>query len=272
LTSRKMFKKETLLFIVLAGFFVANALIAEFIGVKIFSLEGTLGLPHLDIMLLGTKRSFDLTAGVLLWPVIFVMTDIINDYYGVRGVRILSLLSAALIGYGFLMFFMGIHLEPSGFWPTSHVPLDASPAERAAILEKVSDYNYAYYVVFGQGLWIIAGSLIAFLVGQVLDAYVFKAIKRATGDGRIWLRATGSTLVSQFVDSFIVLFVAFYLSGKMTLDAVIGIGIVNYIFKFVVAIVLTPALYLVHAGIERYLGKELAHSMRNRAMVAADEQ
>ena len=272
MTCEKMFRKETILFIVLAGFFVANAMIAEFIGVKIFSMEGTLGLPLLNLELFGQARNFDLTAGVLLWPVIFVMTDIINDYYGVRGVRILSLLTAALIAYGFLMFFIGIQLEPSGFWPTSHVPMDASPAEREAILKKVGDYDYAFFVVFGQGLWIIAGSLIAFLLGQVLDAYIFKAIKRATGDSRIWLRATGSTLISQFVDSFVVLFVAFYISGKMSLSMVIGIGVVNYIFKFVVAVVLTPALYLVHAGIERYLGKELAEKMRKQAVTAQDEQ
>lgn len=272
MTCAKMFKKETILFIVLAGFFVANALIAEFIGVKIFSMEATLGFAPMKLDLLGEARSFDLTAGVLLWPVIFVMTDIINDYFGVRGVRILSLLSAALISYGFLMFFLGIHLVPSGFWPTSHVPLNATAAERAAILARVSDLDAAFYYIFGQGLWIIAGSLIAFLVGQVLDAYIFKRIKKLTGDGRIWLRATGSTLISQFVDSFVVLFVAFYLSGKMTLGTVIGIGCVNYIFKFVVAIALTPMLYLVHAGIERYLGKDLAERMREMAIVAKDEQ
>lgn len=267
-----MFKKETILFIILAGFFVANALIAEFIGVKIFSMEGTLGLPQLNLQLLGERRSFDLTAGVLLWPVIFVMTDVINDYYGVRGVRLLSLLAAGLIAYGFLMFFMAIQLAPSGFWPTSHVPLDATPAEREAILQKVSDFDYAFFVVFGQGLWIIAGSLIAFLVGQILDAYVFKAIKEATGDNFIWLRATGSTLISQFVDSFVVLLVAFYLSGKMELGTVIGIGVVNYAFKFVVAILLTPVLYLIHIWIERFLGKPLAEQMRKMAVVAPEEQ
>jgi queuosine precursor transporter len=267
-----MFKKETILFIVLAGFFVANAMIAEFIGVKIFSMEGTLGLPMLNLHLFGAPRSFDLTAGVLLWPVIFVMTDIINDYYGVRGVRILSLLTSALIAYGFLMFYAGIQLQPSGFWPTSHVPLDATLAEREAIMSKVSDFDYAFFVVFGQGLWIIVGSLIAFLVGQILDAYIFKAIKRVTGDSKIWLRATGSTLISQFVDSFVVLFVAFYLSGKMTLSTVIAIGVVNYLFKFVVAVVLTPALYLVHRGIEGYLGKDLAERMRAQALIAKDEQ
>jgi queuosine precursor transporter len=268
-----LYKRENILFIVLAGFFVANALIAEFIGVKIFSLEQTFGLDAIKIDLFGEQDlGFNLTAGVLLWPVIFVMTDIINDYYGVRGVRILSLLTAALIAYGFLMFFMGIHLTPAGFWPTSHVPLNATEAERAAILAKVSDYDYAFRVVFGQGNWIIVGSLIAFLIGQMLDAYVFKSIKRLTGDKRIWLRATGSTLVSQFVDSFVVLIVAFYISGKMSFGLVMAIGIVNYIFKFVVAIVLTPALYLVHAGIELYLGRELAHKMRERAVSQAEEQ
>ncbi len=267
-----LFRKEHILFIVLAGFFVANALIAEFIGVKIFSLEQTLGLPSLNLHLFGTARNFDLTAGVLLWPVIFVMTDIINDYYGVRGVRVLSLLAAALISYGFLMFFMGINLVPSGFWPTSHVPMNASPAEKEAILQKVSDFDYAFYVVFGQGLWIIAGSLVAFLVGQLLDAYIFKRIKSLTGDGRVWLRATGSTLVSQLVDSFVVLFIAFYVSGKWTFDMVIGICIVNYVYKFAVAVLLTPVLYLVHGLIERYLGKELALSMRQRALNSQDEQ
>lgn len=267
-----LFRREQVLFILLAGFFIANALIAEFIGVKIFSLEGTLGLPMLKLELFGAERSFDLTAGVLLWPVIFVMTDIINDYYGVRGVRILSLLAAGLITYGFLMFFLGIHLVPSGFWPTSHVPLNASEAERMAIMNKVSDFDYAFYVVFGQGLWIIAGSLVAFLIGQLLDAYIFKRVKRLTGDKYVWLRATGSTLVSQLVDSFVVLFVAFYMSGRMTFSMVMGIGVVNYLFKFAVAILLTPVLYFVHGLIERFLGADLAREMRKNAIESQEEQ
>jgi queuosine precursor transporter len=264
-----LFRKEHVLFIILAGFFIANAIIAEFIGVKIFSLESTLGLPQLKFQLYGAERNFDLTAGVLLWPVVFIMTDIINDYYGVRGVRILSLLAAGMITYGFLMFFMGIHLVPSGFWPTSHVPLDATPEERQAILDKVADYDYAFFVVFGQGLWIIIGSLVAFLIGQLLDAYVFKQIKKRTGDKKVWLRATGSTLISQFVDSFVVLFIAFHVSGKWPLSNVIAIGCVNYLFKFLVAIILTPALYLIHGLIEKYLGKERAHEMREKAVSAA---
>lgn len=79
--------KSTRLFLVLAGFFVANALIAEIIGVKIFSLEKTLGFEPLHLQVLGNDLSFNLTAGVLLWPVVFILTDIINEYYGQQGVR-----------------------------------------------------------------------------------------------------------------------------------------------------------------------------------------
>lgn len=265
--SHTFFKKENLLFVILAGFFVSNALIAEFIGVKVFSLESSLGFESLSMDLLGVENlGFNLTAGVLLWPVVFIMTDIVNDYYGLRGVRVLSILSSVLISYGFLMFYLGIGLEPAGFWPKSHIPLDASPEQIALIESKVSDFDYAYGLVFGQGLWIIIGSLCAFLIGQLLDAYIFRAIKRFTGDKGIWLRATGSTLVSQFIDSYVVLFVAFYIGGNWTLPMVLAIGTVNYIFKFVVAIVLTPALYLIHGFIQAYLGKDLAARMRNHAV------
>lgn len=262
-----MFKKEQLLFIALAGFFVSNALIAEFMGVKVFSLEATLGIEAFSINLFGVKDlGFNLTTGVLLWPMVFLMTDVVNDYFGVRGVRLLSVLSAILISYGFLMFFLGIHVEPAGFWPTSHIPPGASPEAVSDINSKVADLDYAYRLIFGQGLWIIIGSLTAFLVGQLLDAYVFKVIKKATGDKRIWLRATGSTLVSQFIDSFIVLFVAFYLGGNWSLSMVLAIGVMNYMFKFVATLLLIPILYVIHGLIQAYLGKETAEQLRESAL------
>src|SRR5687768_16085217 len=89
--------KPTRVFLVLSGFFVANALIAEFMGVKIFSLEGTFGWKPANIKLLGDTYSFNLTCGVLLWPLVFIMTDIINEYYGRKGVRFISWMAVALI-------------------------------------------------------------------------------------------------------------------------------------------------------------------------------
>jgi uncharacterized PurR-regulated membrane protein YhhQ (DUF165 family) len=98
--------RPTKLFLLLAGFFVANAIIAEIIGVKIFSLEDTLGIERASFSLFGEKNlSFSLTVGVLPWPVIFVMTDIVNEYYGVKGVRFLTLLTAGLISFSFFVFF-----------------------------------------------------------------------------------------------------------------------------------------------------------------------
>jgi len=257
--------RSTRLFLILGGFFIANAMIAEFIGVKIFSLEDTLGVARANLNLFGSPFSFHLTAGVLLWPVVFIMTDIINEYYGSRGVRFLSYLTVGLISYSFLMFSGAIALKPSEYF---------------TIGNGVSDADAAYRGIFGQGLWIIVGSIAAFLIGQLLDVLIFQRIKRFTGEKRIWLRATGSTLVSQLVDSFVVLFIAFYLGRRLesgqgepwTLHQIAVTGTGNYIYKFAMAVVLTPVIYLIHGWIERYLGKDLAGKMKRAAMGEKDEE
>jgi uncharacterized integral membrane protein (TIGR00697 family) len=256
--------KSTKLFIVLAGFFITNAIAAEMMGVKIFSLEDTLQINRAEIPLFwGSKFSFHLTAGVLLWPVVFVMTDIINEYYGKKGVKFLSYLTAGLISFGFIMLTLAIRLAPSEYMNLGGEYVDYKKG------------NSAFTAVFGQGLWIIVGSLIAFLVGQILDAFVFNKIKKVTGNNKVWLRATGSTLVSQLIDSFIVLFIAFYLgpliSGQLdkqwTIKQVVNTGMGNYIYKFVVAFLMIPILYGVHHLIENYLGKSVANEMKATAML-----
>lgn len=251
--------RSTKLFIVLAGFFIANALIAEVIGVKIFSLEDTLGVPRAQVPLFGGEFSFHLTAGVLLWPVVFVMTDIINEYYGPRGVRFLSFLAVGLIVFSFVVYNAAIALKPSEYF---------------TIGNDIADANNAYRGIFGQGLWIIIGSMIAFLVSQFLDVLIFHRIKKATGEKSIWLRATGSTLVSQLIDSFVVLFIAFYVGKRIqtgqgdpwSLQQVLITGTGNYMYKFVVALLMTPVIYAVHILIEKYLGKEQASLMKQQAM------
>jgi uncharacterized integral membrane protein (TIGR00697 family) len=245
--------KSTRLFILLGGFFIANALIAEVIGVKIFSLEKTFGFNPFSFSMFGEKGlGFSLTAGVLLWPVVFVMTDIINEYYGPKGVRLLSFLAIGLIAYAFLAFSGAIVLTPPDWWPGSN--------------KNVPDLQNAYTAVLGQSNWIIVGSLIAFLVGQVVDVMVFHRIKKATGEKNMWLRSTGSTLISQLIDSYIVLMVAFYIGADWSLAKVLAIGTVNYIYKFLMAIILTPVIYGVHNLIENYLGHDLAAKMKRSAM------
>lgn len=254
------------LWMILAGFFVTNALVAEFMGVKLFSLEKTFGFQEVGWSFLGqTNLNFTLTAGVLLWPVVFVMTDIINEYYGRRGVKMLSYLTAGLIAYGFVMLYFAMQLQPAEFWRTAHIKPDWTPEMQAAMRAQVSDYNSAYAVVFGQSMWIIVGSLVAFLVAQIVDVGIFHRIKSLTGENRIWMRATGSTMVSQFLDSFVVVFIALYIGQRLPFAQVLAISIMSYIYKAVMAVALTPVIYLVHAAIERYLGHELAAEMKAAA-------
>lgn len=253
--------KTAKLFFILGGFFITNALVAEFIGVKIFSLESTLGFQPFNWTVLGVEGlGFNLTAGVLLWPVVFVMTDIINEYYGHRGVKRLSYFTAILISFAFLIVFLAIYLAPNEWWQSQSGIMADHPNE------SLSNMNLAFKKIMGQGLWIIIGSLIAFLVGQIIDVYVFQAIKRRTGESKIWLRATGSTMVSQFIDSYVVLLIAFWIGSDWDLVRVLAIGSVNYLYKFIMAFLLTPLIYLAHHSIDKWLGRELSTQLKNEAL------
>jgi uncharacterized integral membrane protein (TIGR00697 family) len=248
--------RPTRLFIILGGFFVANAIIAEIIGVKIFSLEDTLHIQKANFSLFNADHlSFSLSVGVIPWPVVFVLTDIINEYYGVKGVRFLSVLTAALIAFAFIIFYFAIHTSPdTSYWLGSNSKYG------------VPNMQAAFAAIFGQGMNIIVGSLTAFLIGQIADAFVFRKIKFVTGEKRIWMRATLSTLVSQLIDSFIVTYIAFYLFRGVSFGQCTAWAITAYTYKFVIAILFTPAVYLIHWFAEKYLGKELAAQMKESAM------
>lgn len=252
--------RSSRLFILLGGFFVANALVAEFIGVKIFALEDTLGVNPWNFNLFGREGALQFSAGVLLWPVVFIMTDIINEYYGKRGIRLLSFLAVGLISYAFFMIFLAIRLAPADWWQTQNVS------------RGVPDMQAAFQIILGQGLMIIVGSILAFMVAQFVDVFSFHLIKRATGERMIWLRATGSTVISQLFDSFVVLYVAFMLGPKLTgttepwsWPQLLAVGVVQYAYKFSMAVLLTPVLYGVHFAIDAYLGKEVANELKQRA-------
>jgi len=245
-------QKRNRIFLILSGIFITNALLAEIIGVKIFSAESTVGLQPAQLNILGFIMDFNLTAGALIWPVVFITTDLINEYFGKPGVKRISYLTALLILYAFMVIFMAIELPPAAWW--AHLTDDTG---------NVYNMDLAFNRILGQGLRIIAGSLIAFLIGQLVDVFVFQRLRRITGNRRLWLRATGSTLVSQLVDSFVVLFIAFY--GVFSNDQIIAIGITNYIYKFSVAILLTPVIYLGHFLIDNYLGKENASRLSDQA-------
>lgn len=241
--------KRNTLFILLAGIFITNAILAELIGVKLFSLEKTVGIEALSIHLFDTTPlGLNFTAGVILWPFVFITTDIINEYFGRKGVHRISFMAAGLISYAFIMLFFVTKLSPSDYWLSLYKETPDGTA---------FDINYAFTLIFSQGMAIIVASLVAFLIGQVIDVYIFTTIRKYTGNKYLWLRATGSTLVSQLIDSFVVLFLAFYVlkdeEHRWSISLLFSVGILNYIYKSSVAILLTPVLYLAHYVIDRYL-------------------
>lgn len=210
--------KKNSVFIILAGIFITNAVVAELIGGKLIQVGG-----------------FTLSIGILPWPIVFLTTDLINEHFGKSGVRKLTFLTVGLIAYAFLILLVGMRIPATSFSPVS---------------------NHQFTAVFGQSMWIIIGSLIAFVVSQLLDVAIFWKFKQFTGDKHIWLRATGSTVISQLIDTFIVLGIAFYLPGKITLNEYLSMGFTGYFAKLLIAIALTPLIYMGHQLIRNYLKEE----------------
>jgi queuosine precursor transporter len=211
--------KKEVIYIILAGIFITNAIVAELIGGKLIYVGKTL-----------------MSVGILPWPVVFIVTDLINEYFGKKGVQRLSFITAGLIAYAFFLLYIGMSI----------------PAASGENFITDSQFN----AVFGQSMWIIVGSITAFLVSQLIDVAFFNFFKRKTGSKMIWLRSTGSTVISQFFDSFIVLGIAFWLTGKMTTNQYITSGFTGYFVKLLIAVALTPLIYLGHYIIGKYIPKE----------------
>lgn len=238
--------KRNNIFFILSGIFITNAIIAEILGTKIFEFDFIL--------------NFNMSVGVIIWPVVFITTDIINEYFGKKGIKKISYFTILLIIYVFIIIYMSTKLTPNNYWLNiNNVDNHGNPF----------NIDYAYNIIFLQSTGIIIGSIIAFLIAQILDVIVFHKLKKMTKGKFIWLRATGSTLISQFIDSFVVLFIAFYLLAPndkvWSLSQVFSVGFDNYTFKFIIAILITPLIYLAHYLIDNYMGEALAKKCKNKA-------
>lgn len=227
--------RRDLVYFILGGFFLTNAILGELTGGKLFSM------PAVGLGWLGLKEVV-LSIGVIPWPVVFITTDLINEYFGQPGVRRLTFLAVGMISYSFLVLLFEIQVPA---WESSPVP------------------HGMFARVFGQSMWIIVGSLAAFLIAQLLDVLIFQAFKRRTGRRMLWLRATGSTVFSQLVDTFIVLFVGFRLPSllmvpgyELSWEKFVQVAVGNYSYKLVIAILITPIIYIVHGLIDRFLERE----------------
>lgn len=213
--------KSQKLYVLLGGVFLTALILAELTGSKLIAWT-----PFGSL-------SFTMTMGVIPFPITFLVTDIINEYYGKKGIRFITLIGMSMILFAYLILVLDMQIPAAPFSPVQ---------------------DEAFNNVFGQSARIILGSVTAYLIGQMIDISVFFWIRQKTRARWLWMRATGSTFVSQLVDSFVVLFIAFY--GQLALGQILEIGLTNYIYKFIIAALLTPLIYLVHFIIDKYLGDE----------------
>jgi uncharacterized integral membrane protein (TIGR00697 family) len=219
--------RRNLVFLVLSGGFVTNAILGEVTGGKLF-----------------TVGPFTASIGVIPWPVVFLTTDLINEYFGREGVKRLTWVTIALIIYAFVILFAAIQVPAASFSP-------------------VTDEQFG--AVFGQSLWIIIGSVTAFAISQLVDVLVFWIVRHKTGRKLLWLRATGSTAVSQLIDSFVIIAIAFWLPGKIKTGEFLTVAASNYSYKFLIAVATTPLIYMGHSVIDKFLGGEEAYLLTEQS-------
>jgi queuosine precursor transporter len=229
--------RKDVVFAVLGAFFLVNAVVAEMIGGKLIHVG-----PE-SWTLFGSRLGASI--GVFPWPVVFVTTDLVNEYFGRRGVRRLTFLTVGMIAYAYVVLFVAMAV------PAAPIPGGVDDA--------------SFNRVFGQSRWIIIGSILAFGVSQLVDVFVFHALRHRTGRAMLWMRATGSTIVSQMIDSVVVLYVGLAIPLGWNLKQFAAVAVPNYLIKLTIAVAMTPVIYLLHWIVERYLGREQAHALAEAA-------
>jgi uncharacterized integral membrane protein (TIGR00697 family) len=208
-----MLDRKQQFYVWLTAIFVAALVTGDFIGGRFWVLGG-----------------FTLSAGIIPFPLTFVLTDVVNEFYGPSGARRLTLVGLGAAVFVWLVITLALHLPPS---PQSPIP---DPVFQAA---------------FGTAARLYVASLTAFVVGQMLDISIFRALRKRTGHRLLWLRATGSTVLSQAIDSFTVSFV--FLAGNESLAFITHNAANNYVGKLIMAVLLTPVIYAIHAIFRRRL-------------------
>jgi len=225
--------RKDLVYLILAGFFITNALLGEILGGKLIQVG-----PYV------------MSIGVIPWPIVFLTTDILNEYYGKKGVRRLTYLTVFLLTFALGVMYLAVQVPTAAESPVN---------------------DAAFRMVIGQASLITIASIIAFAISQILDVVVFWLFRNRTGSRFLWLRSTGSTIVSQLVDTFVIIGIAFWLPGKISTSKYLELSLTNYSYKLLIAIGLTPFIYLIHNAIHRYLGNTAAEEQIEEAAVASHQ-
>lgn len=246
-------ERREILLLTLASLFIGFFVAADLMGAKLWHFT-IFGLRPRHLGLDGDE--FIATVGILAFPLTFILTDIINEYFGRRIVRALTIIAIGV----------NLVLQPVVQTAVAVPVISFNPDVSGEEMQK------AYRLVLGPSWPIVIGSMTAFLIGQFLDIRIFTWLRHLTGGRLLWLRSQGSTVVSQLIDSFVVIFVAFviipWLFSTMTpwtQAQATSVSLTNYTIKFLEAVALTPLLYIVHAAVDAWLGKATAEDLVREA-------
>jgi uncharacterized integral membrane protein (TIGR00697 family) len=213
-----------MLFMTLVATFLTCLLVGNLIGGK---------LTHVHLL----GREWVISVGEIPFPLTFILTDIINEFYGRKVARRVTLLGAGAIALAILI----IQLANQTPWLPA--------AYEAGWADSGNMTPFAFDNVFMNATTIQLASLTAFLLANYVDISVFFVIKKLTGERLLWLRATGSTAISQLIDTIVVISIAF--GSKLPTHVLIDIIITSYIVKVTVAVLVTPVIYAIHELLEK---------------------
>jgi uncharacterized integral membrane protein (TIGR00697 family) len=223
---------QQFVYVTLTSIFITCLIVADVIGVKLFDIA-------LPFEILG-KTNIEHTCGMLTFPITFVIGDIINEYYGPNAAKRTVYLGLAMSIFVFLI------LNIAQGMPYLDKPFNIS--------------KESFDQIFGSAKLMYIASVSAYLVGSLSDIWLFGVIKRATKGKLLWLRATGSTVISQILDSFVVSYIAFSLGKAVTgqtpatIEEVLNIASTGYGLKFALSVAMLPALYVLKSVMTQKFG------------------
>ncbi len=211
--------KQIRIFIVLAVLFSVNLILTNILAVKIFQLPFS-GIP--------------LTGGDLLYPISFLITDIVCEIWGKKWANFLVMCGFGMSLFMLLAVSLTLKLPPHPFWAAPGNPFGYSDA---------SAYQTAFESVFHVSGILVFASMTAYLISQYTDVNLFHFFKKLTKGRHLWLRNNASTMTSQLIDSTVFSTIYFYLGLGLNFSACFEIWLSMYTFKFLFALVDTPLCY-----------------------------
>lgn len=220
---------------VLAGIFIGSMTMLNIIGITRFL--------DLSFTVFGFEIPMPLAVGVLPYPLTFLCTDFISEIYGRRRANDMVIVGFLVNVWIVFIFWVG------GLLPGFDQPVPG-PDGRLPVFFEVRTLT----------LGAVTASMIAYLTAQLIDVHIFHFWKRLTDGRHLWLRNNGSTLVSQFVDSFAVITITHFYAAALPVDSQQPIWpqlwtfiLTAYVFKMLSALVDTVPFYLGTAWLRRYL-------------------